>query len=134
MDTHDNGIVDNLWYYVSIGSCYLTTVTGIVIGVVSFIFGFAFGVLLIFLIRCVYLRLYQKSSPHPVHAQNLASRPLDQSLEYQDVHLKPATCSTSTSTIPVTRNTAYGRGGKALGLGGQHKEIELEKNAAYGPN
>ena len=119
--------------YVSIGSCYSTTVTGIVIGIVTFVFGFALGVLLVFLILCVYFRLYQKSSPDAVHAQT-PSHPLDQSLvlEYQDVHLKPATCSTS--TIPVTCNTAYGHGGKVLGsVGGQHKEKKKKKNAAYGP-
>ena len=111
-----------MWHYLSVGSCYST---GIIVGVVTFIIGTALGILLTFLIMCIYSRYRHKPSLHdPVHV------PANQlSLEYQDVNLKPA----PNSTIPVARNTAYGQGGRALGKGSQHKErsIELKENAAY---
>ena len=120
----------NLWYHClsMIGLCSLSTVTEITVGVVTFIIGVALGVLLTFLILCIYIRRHHQPSLHPVHAPK-QSHPLQQSSEYQDVNLKPA------STIPVTRNTAYGHGRRVLDKGGQHiKEIQLEENVAYRSN
>ena len=130
MYTHDNDFVCNLWYCLSVGSYYSTTVTGIIVGVVTFIIGAALGILLTFLILCIYSRYRHKPSLHdPVHVRVLANQSHRLSLEYQDVNLKLAPCS----TIPVTCNTACGQGGRALGKGSQHKErsIELKENASY---
>ena len=121
--------VCNLWHYLSVGSCYSTTVTGIIVGVVTFIIGTALGILLTFLILGIYSHYRHKPSLHdPVHVRVPATQSHQLSLEYQDVTLKLA----PRSTIPLTPNTAYGQGERALGKGTQHKErsIELKENAA----
>ena len=123
----NNGCVSNYDLMFHIGLCNSSTVTGIIIGVVTFIIGVALGVLLTFLILRIYIHLNHKPSLHPVHAPK-QSNLSGQSMEYQDVRFKPAT------TIPVTQNTAYGRGGRALDKGSKHKGIELDENVAYGSN
>ena len=111
------------------GLCKSTIgITGIV-GVVTFTVGITLGISLAILVLCIYIRLCYKPSAHSVQVPK-QSHPLNQSLEYQDVHFKSA------SGIPVTQNTAYGRGGRALDQQSRHnvKGIELEENIAYGTN
>ena len=129
-DLHNSDCVGKFVVLCIIGLCSLSTVTKIIVGVnaVTFIIGATLGVLLSFLILCIYIRRHYKPSLNPVHVPK-PSHPLHQSSEYQDVHLKPAS-----TIIPVTHNTAYGCGRRVLDKGKQQKEIELEGNVAYGSN
>lgn len=105
-DLHNSDCVCKFVVLCLIGLCSLSTVTEIIVGVniVTFIIGVTLGVLLTFLILCTYIRRHHhQPSLHPVHVPKQL-HPVHQSSEYQDVHLNPA------STIPVTRNTAYGCG------------------------